>query len=177
MPRVYLCSGLLAVVGLSLCGCASPRSSSERHSARMDEAKDAASRVYLTQMADNAAMHDMSVADMHFVPHGSKLSGTGVKRLDQLAAILHTHGGTVRYETYLADAELIKHRLDQAREYLAMAGCDMERSDVQLMISGGRGMSAKDAIKIIGGDTETEEGSSGSEDAEGGGFADLLKGG
>lgn len=173
MPRVYLCSGLLATVGLSLCGCASPRSSSERHSARMDEARDAATRVSLTQMADNAAMHDMSVADIHFIPHASKLSGTGVKRLDQLAAILHEHGGTVRYETYLTDAELIKHRLDQAREYLAMAGCDMERSDVQLMISGGRGMSAKDAIEIVGG--ETEEG--GGEDAGSGGFADLLKGG
>lgn len=103
---------------------------------------------HMTDMADNAMLQDMSVADFHFVPHTSELSGTGADRLERMAALLNTYGGTVRYETDLRDQELLKKRMDHVREYLAVAGCNMDRVEVKAMISGGRGMAADKAIIV-----------------------------
>ena len=118
-----------------------------RHKAQMEETR-AAPRPYLSYMVDNAIAHDMSVVDFHFVAHTGELSGTGVARLDRMAHFLEAYGGTVRYERMLSDAELIERRLVHVREYLALAGCDMERVEVTTMISGGRGMPATKAIEI-----------------------------
>ncbi len=103
---------------------------------------------HLTDMADNALLQDMCVADFHFVAHSGELSGTGVHRLDRMALLLNTYGGTVRYETNLRDEELINKRLDHVREYLAVAGCNMDRVEVKAMLSGGRGMAADKAIIV-----------------------------
>ena len=103
---------------------------------------------HLTNMADNAMLHDMSVADIHFVPHSAELSGTGAARLNRMATLLDAYGGTVRYETFITDEKLVKQRLDNVQEYLALTGCDMGRVSVKAMISGGRGMTASKAIKV-----------------------------
>jgi len=103
---------------------------------------------HLADMADNAILQDMSVADIHFVPHTSELSGTGVDRLERMAALLNTYGGTVRYETDLRDEALLKQRLNHVREYLTVVGCNMDRVEVKAMISGGRGMVADKAIIV-----------------------------
>jgi len=103
-------------------------------------------RPHFTHMVDNAILHDMSIADIHFVPHTSEISGTGVARLDRMARLLDAYGGTVRYETYLKDDAVIKERLEHVREYLAMEGCNMDRVRVELMVSGGRGVPAERAI-------------------------------
>ena len=99
-------------------------------------------------MADNAMLHDMSVADIHFVPHTAELSGTGAARLNRMATLLDTYGGTVRYETFNTDEALVKQRLDHVHEYLALTGCDMGRVQVKTMISGGRGMTASKAMIV-----------------------------
>lgn len=104
---------------------------------------------HLTNMADNAMLHDMSVADIHFVPHTAELSGTGAARLNRMAKLLDTYGGTVRYETFNADEAFVKQRLNHVHEYLALTGCDMGRVQVKGMISGGRGMSASSAMQLI----------------------------
>src|SRR3972149_2058780 len=80
---------------------------------------------HFTNMADNAMLHDMSVADIHFVPHTAELSGTGAARLNRMATLLDTYGGTVRYETFSTDEAIVKHRLEHVHEYLAPTGCDM----------------------------------------------------
>ncbi len=98
-------------------------------------------------MVDNAILHDMSIADIHFIPHSKELSGTGVARLDRMAPLLDTYGGMVRYETVLIDEEMVASRLDQVREYLDLTGCDMSRVELKVMLSGGRGMPASDAIQ------------------------------
>ncbi len=113
----------------------------------MDEAKELHG-AHLDQMADNGMIHNMSVVDFHFVPHTAELSGTGVTRLDRLAPYLETYGGTVRYETYLGDEALVGKRMLHVREYLALAGCDMQRVKVERLISGGRKMAATEAIDI-----------------------------
>ena len=105
-------------------------------------------REYRSNMADNAMLHDMSVADIHFVPHTAELSGTGAARLNRMATLLDTYGGVVRYETLDTDAAFVKQRLDHVHEYLALTGCDMGRVQVKAMISGGRGMAASKAIIV-----------------------------
>jgi len=105
-------------------------------------------REHFTNMADNAMLQDMSVADIHFVPHTAELSGTGAARLNRMATLLDTYGGTVRYETFNTDEEMVKNRLDHVHEYLALTGCDMGRVQIKAMISGGRGMAATKAIQV-----------------------------
>ena len=107
-------------------------------------------REHFTNMADNAMLHDMSVADIHFVPHTAELSGTGAARLNRMATLLDTYGGTVRYETFNTDETFVKQRLDHVHEYLALTGCDMGRVQVKAMISGGRGMTATNAFAVEG---------------------------
>ncbi len=105
-------------------------------------------RQHWRDMADNALLHDMSLADMHFVPHTAELNGTGVARLDRLSPLLDVYGGTVRYDTELTDDALVQKRLVHVREYIAMSGCNMDRVQVKTMMSGGRGMTAEEAIGI-----------------------------
>lgn len=113
----------------------------------IDKSKEAP-REHFTNMADNAMLHDMSVADIHFVPHTAELSGTGAARLNRMATLLDTYGGTVRYETFNTDEAFVKLRLEHVREYLALTGCDMGRVEIKAMISGGRGTSASKAIVV-----------------------------
>lgn len=103
---------------------------------------------HFTNMVDNAMLHDMSVADVHFVPHTAELSGTGAARLNRMATLLDAYGGTVRYETFNTDEAFVKLRLEHVREYLALTGCDMGRVDIKAMISGGRGMAGDRAIFV-----------------------------
>ena len=101
---------------------------------------------YFRPMALNAAMHDMSVADIHFVPHTSALNGLGVARLADLASVLDRFGGTVRYETFEKDHDKNSARLASVERHLTELGIDMTNVKVASQISGGRGMLAKDAI-------------------------------
>ncbi len=101
---------------------------------------------HFTYMADNAMLHDMSLADIHFVPHTSELSGVGEARLERLAKLLNVYGGTVRYETQLDDEAQSRQRLEHVREYLALIGCNMDRVEVAIMMSGGRGMPGEEAV-------------------------------
>ncbi len=138
---------LLPVVLAAVSACNSQvKNATEIQQTRMDDMKWEL-RPHLTYMVDNAMLHDMSIADIHFVPHTSELSGTGIVKLDRFAILLDTYGGTLRYDTFIEDEELIEQRLEHTREYLAMAGCDMSRVRVETMMPGGRGLPAVDAIE------------------------------
>lgn len=102
---------------------------------------------HLSYMVDNAILSDMSVADIHFIPHTSELSGVGEARLARMAKLLNTYGGTVRYETKLDDETMIQERLDHVREYLALTGCDMSRVRLATMMAGGCGMPGDEAVE------------------------------
>ncbi len=101
---------------------------------------------YYTPMVENAAAHDMSVADIHFVPHTSALNELGMKRLNMLGIFLAKYGGKVRYETESTDTERNQARVDQIRRYFVEAGYDMTHIAVAPEMSGGRGMTAADAL-------------------------------
>jgi len=107
----------------------------------------AAMHRYYDPMVANAAAYDISVADIHFVPHTSRLNDLGVRRLDLLSGTLQEYGGVVRYETDSTDKESIDARLVEIQTYLTDIGLDMTNVKVAAMMSGGRGMSATEAIK------------------------------
>jgi len=101
---------------------------------------------YYTPMVENAAMHDMSVADIHFVPHTDALNELGMKRLNMLGVVLAKYGGKVRYETDSNDKERNQARVAQIKRYFVEAGYDMTHIKVAPEMSGGRGMMASDAL-------------------------------
>ena len=136
---------LMSVLAMMLTSCNRAITATQMQHAKMDKMM-ADSHAHLTYMADNAMLYDMSLADFHFVPHTREVSGTGIARLDRMAVMLDTYGGTVRYETFATDEAFVQERLDHVREYLVTTGCDMSRVEIKTMLSGGRGMSAVKAL-------------------------------
>jgi hypothetical protein len=88
---------------------------------------------------------DMSIADIHFVPHSTFLSGAGEARLERYAELLAAHGGSLNYDTAINDGKLLDARLKSARDFLAQACPGGQPVDVMIGPSGGRGMSNKEA--------------------------------
>lgn len=136
--------GALLMAGTA---CSKIPNATQQYSEWMNESREAGTP-WLDDMADNATLHDMAVADFHFVPHSAEISGTGEARLDRMAPMLSHYGGTVRYETSSTDKALVDQRIAHVKEYLKLAGCDMAKVKVESMISGGRGMPAERAMKI-----------------------------
>ncbi|MFQ5489323.1 MAG: hypothetical protein ACE5GE_01265 [Phycisphaerae bacterium] len=101
---------------------------------------------FFTYMTDNAAMSDMDIADVHFVPHTTELNSLGANRLNRMAHFMESYGGTVRYTTHDQDEQLVNQRIAHVKEYLAAAGADMDRVDVQVAMAGSNRTSAEDAI-------------------------------
>ena len=122
------------------------RSPSDVHMDKMDQSK-ASFGSYFTHMTDNAMLSDMSLADMHFIPHTNELSGLGEVRIDRMAKLLSVYGGTVRYATELGDEAIIEQRMQHVREYLTLVGCSMDRVTVAVMGPGGIGMPADEAVE------------------------------
>lgn len=131
-------------------GCERPQSAERLNAPPQGESERAASlQEPFVYMVDNAILSDMSVVDLHFVPHTSELNATGVARLTRMSKLLNAYGGTVRYETEETNDTLVTQRIAHVHEYLASAGCDMSRVEVKGMLSGGRGIRAIDAIRIM----------------------------
>jgi len=140
----------LAMLAFAATGCHGPdhdQTAAELHYTHMAEAK-ANYGNHFNDMADNAILHDMSLVDHHFVPHSSEISGTGAERLNRMAHLLNTYGGTVYYQTDSADTELVNKRLAHVKEYLTVAGCDMDRVNIKPGMGVGRGIAADKAMEI-----------------------------
>jgi len=148
--RIFVFVVALSMVVITSAACHGPdhdMTATEQHMAHMENAKANYGR-HLDDMVDNGILRDMSLADFHFVAHSSEISGTGASRLNRMAHLLNTYGGTVRYETDEADATLVSQRIDHVKEYLTMAGTNMDRVQVKSMISGGGGMTARKAMEV-----------------------------
>ncbi len=141
LNRLFAVSALV----FAAAACNNDQASSKMQSARMDATK-AQYGSHFTYMTDNAILRDMSVADIHFIPHSAELSGVGEIRLSRMAHLLNTYGGTVRYETLAPDEAMIKQRLAHVREYLVLSGCNMERVVITTGMAGGRGMPGDEAV-------------------------------
>ena len=145
LQRCMKVAPVMAMV-LLVAGCKNYKSSSEKDLIKMDTTAEEHGHHH-SYMVDNAVLRDMSLVDFHFVPHTDELSGTGVARLNRMAPLLNTYGGFVRYDTLQGDDDLIERRINHVREYLALAGVNMDRVDVGVAMPGGRGMPATEAIE------------------------------
>jgi len=136
---------LLISAGLLAGGCKNYESTGNRQQQRMNQTQDEYGK-HFTHMVDNAILRDMSLADFHFIPHSSELSGIGAARLERMAKLLNVYGGTVNYVARETDQAMITKRLDHVREYLTLSGCDMDHVTIQVGISGGNGGPAEEAV-------------------------------
>lgn len=99
-------------------------------------------------MHDNALLADMTVSDVHFLPHRPVLSTVGEERVSRLAQLLDAYGGTIRFNSDETDKELRGARLETVRRHLADAGLDTTAEIVRDDLPGGRGMDAGEAVLI-----------------------------
>ncbi|MEE8171146.1 MAG: hypothetical protein V3T70_11430 [Phycisphaerae bacterium] len=74
---------------------------------------------FFAYMSDNAMQADMSLKEMHFVPHQTFLSGTGEARLERMAELLAECGGVIHYQASRGDDEFVQNRLESVRQFLA----------------------------------------------------------
>lgn len=95
---------------------------------------------------DQGMMADMSIADMHFVPHTADLSGVGEARLERYAELLAGRGGTINYDTASTDETLVADRLATAKRFLAQAMPSQKSIEVAVGPAGGRGMDHREAL-------------------------------
>ncbi len=97
-------------------------------------------------MVDNAMLEDLSLADIHFVPHQAELNGLGARRLERYAKLLKVYGGAIRYSSKLEDPQLVAQRMDSIRAYLNTTEIRDERISVTRDMPGGEGMNAREAV-------------------------------
>lgn len=102
-----------------------------------------------TYMVDNAMLADMSLTDIHFVPHTAELNALGAHRLDRYARLLDMYGGTLRYDTTLTDEDLVAARIKHVKDFLATTEIEPGRIEVTKDLAGGRGMTAERAIIVL----------------------------
>ena len=103
---------------------------------------------HYAHMIDNALLEDMTVSDVHFLPHRPLLNTLGRERLSRLAALMEAYGGTIRFSTDLTDEKLIQARTDQITAFLSEAGLDTTQEVLSRDLPGGRGMDAGQAVLI-----------------------------
>lgn len=143
MRRPRLRSICVIVPALAALACTQPEETTSINTPPTDPAE---ARKELAQFfayhQDQGMMHDRSIADIHFVPGSTHLSGTGEARLARYAELLSDSGGTLNYDTRLSDATLVNARLDAARQFLARYNVGGPQIQVALGMPNGRGMGA-----------------------------------
>ncbi len=144
MQRLFI----VAATALLLAGgCTTPDSRPDASpSRRVVETSDL--RGTFTYMTDNALLADMTVNDLHFLPHRALLNDLGRRRLGRLASLMEAYAGTIRLNTASSDEELIEQRLATVTDFLSEAGIDTEQEVVRCDMPGGKGMPAAEAILI-----------------------------
>ena len=64
-----------------------------------------------------------------------------------MVTMLDTYGGTVHYAGDVSDDELVKQRIANVREYLAVTGCNMDQIKIEPGLPGGGGIMARKAME------------------------------
>lgn len=136
-----------AALALLCGGCHDPNGETEPPEMEPAEAKGDPNEPFV-HMADNALLADMTVSDIHFLPHRAALNSLGEQRLRRLATLMQEHGGTIRFDTGLADKKLIEARTEKVIAFLASTGLDTTKEIVKPDLPGGQGMDANEVILI-----------------------------
>ncbi|MBK8270333.1 MAG: hypothetical protein IPK83_19370 [Planctomycetes bacterium] len=148
MRRMSNVSGGAGALILALCfACNQNTQTTSMNGPQMEESPPQPEMAeYFANHNDQGMISDMSIADIHFIPHTPNLSGAGEARLERYAELLATTGGTLCYDTRMDNKELLDARLAMAREFLAHAVPGKNEVRVELGMAGGRGMTASEAI-------------------------------
>lgn len=102
---------------------------------------------YYASHNDRGLLASKAIVDAHFESDSDRLSGAGEVCLERFAELLADSGGTIRYDTAIADPNLVALRIATAKEYLAAISLNPGAPiDVVQGPSGGRGMSARESI-------------------------------
>jgi hypothetical protein len=99
-------------------------------------------------MVDNEVLADMTISDIHFLPHRARLNRLGEERLGRLAGLMELYGGTIRFNTSVTDETLLQQRTEAIMAFLDEEGIDTTAEVLVRDLPGGRGMDAVQAIKI-----------------------------
>ena len=100
------------------------------------------------RMIHNAELADMTVTDIHFLPHRDTLNSTGTQRLSHLAWLVDKYGGTIKLDLKDPESELSQARLETVKAYLKTRDLPECKIKVQIGLSENEGMSAKEGIEI-----------------------------
>jgi hypothetical protein len=122
-------------------------------------------------MVDQGMMQDLSVSDIHFLPHTAQLSGLGVRRLNRYAELLEGVGGSVHLDSSPDNAELEQARVACVTAHLASSGLNMSNVKVEAGLSQGRGMDAPSALKVLAEGTVDDSKKEAASGGSGGGSA------
>jgi hypothetical protein len=158
MRTFFICTALFSAACVA-CNSPSPRLNAPPHGVAQSTSELRDTYVYMT---DNALLADMSISDVHFVPHRPMLNTLGQERLSRLAALLDAYGGGMRFSTKLKDSKLVQERTDAVVAFLGGAGIDTSVHEVRLDLPGGDGLDAQQVILIRANEGTYRPGGSGS---------------
>jgi hypothetical protein len=96
----------------------------------------------------NAELADMSLADVHFLPHRTGLNATGTQKLNHLAWLADNYGGTIKLDLKDPASKLAQARVDTVKAYLNCWGLPADKIKVEIGLSEQEGMNAREAIEI-----------------------------
>jgi hypothetical protein len=144
MKRVAL-SSVVLLLGLAACQHPAPRLNAPPHGTTHQPSDLQGSFVYMT---DNALLADMTVSEVHFLPHRAQLTTLGQERLARLAALMDAYGGEIRFNTDSTDTDLNQARVAAVVAFLSEAGVKASPESIKQDMPGGRGMNAREAILI-----------------------------
>ncbi len=138
---------LIVALALIAAGCESPgpRLNAPPHGEAVEVSN---LRDQYDHMTDNALLADMSVNDVHFMPHRALLNSLGEERLTRMAALIEMYGGSVRFNAAERDEKLVAARTSAIVEFLREQGVDVTADQIVGDLPGGRGMEASQAITI-----------------------------
>jgi len=97
------------------------------------------------RQTENAALTDMSLAEIHFVPPRAMLNGTGTARLYRLAWLVQQYGGHIFVDLQDTQSELSQQRMQVVTEYLVATGLPKESIHLEFGIPESTGMLASEA--------------------------------
>ncbi|TWT40309.1 hypothetical protein RAS1_40170 [Phycisphaerae bacterium RAS1] len=136
---------IAVVAGLLGCASPAPRLNAPPHGSASEDSSMRGTFVY---MADNAMLADMTVSDVHFVPHRPMLNTLGQERVQRLAGLIDAYGGAIRFSSDVSDAGLLSDRTQAILACLTEAGVDARPELVQADLAGDAGMNAAEVLLI-----------------------------
>lgn len=102
----------------------------------------------MTAMVDNGMLHDMAMAEIHFVPNTTELNTLGEQRLERYARLLSDSGGTLSFQSSTTDREFNEARIASISRFLTETGIAQERIVAQVGLRQSEGMGAEEAIQV-----------------------------